>query len=115
MTPHTVAFGTTRQVPANTPMITFESGQYSVPHQLLGATVWVRTHGVGAGEQVIVVHVGEDGPVEVARHARATPGSPRIDDDHFPPQPEGPLERDHVRRTRPRRSSSTWAKAPGCG
>lgn len=47
MTPHTVAFGTTRQVPANTPMVTFESGQYSVPHQLLGATVWVRTHGVG--------------------------------------------------------------------
>jgi hypothetical protein len=93
MVPHTVAFGTTRQVPANTPMITFESGQYSVPHQLLGATVWVRTHGVGAGEQVIVVHVGEDGPAEVARHARATPGSPRIDDDHFPPQPEGPLER----------------------
>lgn len=96
--PHTVAFGTTRQVPTNTPMVTFESGQYSVPHQhegqsLLGATVWVRTHGVGVDEQVIVVHVGEDGPVEVARHARATPGSPRIDDAHFPPQPAGPLER----------------------
>ncbi|MFZ2177733.1 MAG: IS21 family transposase, partial [Rhodococcus sp. (in: high G+C Gram-positive bacteria)] len=93
MTPHTVAFGTTRQVPANTPMVTFESGQYSVPHQLLGATVWVRTHGVGAEEQVILVHVGEDGPLEVARHARATPGTPRIDEDHFPPQPEGPLDR----------------------
>ena len=45
-TPHTVAFGTTRVVPGNTPMVTFESGQYSVPHQLLGATVWVRAHGV---------------------------------------------------------------------
>jgi hypothetical protein len=32
-------------VPANTPMVSFESGQYSVPHQLLGATVWVRVHG----------------------------------------------------------------------
>ncbi len=98
MTPHTVAFGVTRQVPANTPMVTFESGQYSVPHQLdgrslLGATVWVRTHGVGADEQVVIVHVGDDGPVEVARHARATPGTPKVDDTHFPPQPEGPLGR----------------------
>jgi hypothetical protein len=30
-----------------------------------------------------VVHHGEQGPVEVARHLRATPGSPRINDDHF--------------------------------
>ncbi len=90
---HIVAFGTTRQVPANTPMITFESGQYSVPHQLLGATVWVRTHGVGADEQVVIVHVGEHGPVEVARHHRATPGTPRIEEQHFPPQPAGPCNR----------------------
>ncbi len=88
-----VAFGTTRVVPANTPMVMFESGQYSVPHTLLGATVWVRAQGVGDGEQVVIVHVGEDGPLEVARHARATPGTPRIDDKHFPPQPEGPLNR----------------------
>jgi hypothetical protein len=82
-------------------MVTFESGQYSVPHQLLGATVWVRTHGVGDQEQVVVVHVGDDGPVEVARHARATPGTPKIDDAHFPPQPEGPLER----RPRPKNAA----------
>lgn len=92
-TPHTVAFGTTRVVPENTPMVTFESGQYSVPAHLLGATVWVRTHGVGEGEQVIIVHIGEQGPLEVARHHRATPGSPRINDAHFPPRPAGPLER----------------------
>ena len=92
-TPHTVAFGTTRIVPANTPMVTFESGQYSVPHQLLGATVWVRVQRTGAEEQVVIVHVGDDGPVEVARHARAIPGTPQIDDAHFPPQPAGPLER----------------------
>lgn len=48
---------------------------------------------VGAEEQVILVHVGEDGPVAVARHHRATPGTPRIDEAHFPPQPEGPLDR----------------------
>ena len=67
--PHTVAFGVTRQVPVNTPMVTFESGQYSVPRQLLGARVWVRAHGVGVEEQVILVHVDDGpegrGPVEV--------------------------------------------------
>jgi len=86
---HTVAFGLTRTVAAKTPMVAFEGGQYSVPHQLLGEQVWVRTHGVGAEEQVVIVHVGEDGPVEVARHRRATPGSPRLDDAHFPPAPAG--------------------------
>ena len=92
-TAHTVAFGVTRVVPGNTPMVMFESGQYSVPHTLLGATVWVRTQGVGDGEQVVIVHVGEQGPVEVARHHRATPGTPKIDDGHFPAQPAGPLQR----------------------
>lgn len=83
-TAHTVAFGLSRMVPGNTPMVTFENGQYSVPSFLLGARVFVRSHGVGAGEQVIIVHVGIDGPVEVARHLRARPGSPRVDDAHFP-------------------------------
>lgn len=91
---HTVAFGLTRTVAAKTPMVAFEGGQYSVPHLLngtsmLGAQVWVRTHGVGSSEQVIIVHVGEDGPIEVARHLRATPGSPQLDDTHFPPAPAG--------------------------
>ena len=97
--PHTVAFGVTRTVPGNTPMVMFEAGQYSVPHHLLGATVWVRVQGRGADEQVVITHVGADGPVEVARHARATPGSPKIDEGHFPPQPAGPLERHPRART----------------
>lgn len=92
-TPFTVAFGVTRQVPVNTPMVTFENGQYSVPHPLMGATVWVRVHGRGDDEQVIITHVGGDGPVEVARHRRAAPGTPQLSDDHFPPMPEGALER----------------------
>lgn len=91
--PHTVAFGTTRVVAANTPMVSFQGGSYSVPHRLLGQTVWVRAHGLGDGERIVIVHLGPDGPVEVARHARATPGSPKIDDEHFPPQPAGALER----------------------
>lgn len=83
-TAHTVAFGLSRTVPDNTPMVTFENGQYSVPADLLGARVFVRTHGVGAGEQIVVVHHGATGPIEVARHGRAQPGSPALDDDHFP-------------------------------
>jgi hypothetical protein len=44
------------------------------------------------------VHVGEHGPLEVARHLRATPGSPQLDDAHFPPAPAG-LERTPRART----------------
>ncbi len=46
-TPHTAAFGTTRQVAATTPLVTFEGGQYSVPHGLLGGGVWGRVSGRG--------------------------------------------------------------------
>jgi len=95
---HTVAFGVTRVVPASTPMVSFEGGQYSVPAKLLGQTVWVRVHGRGADEQVVIVHVSSAGAVEVARHRRATPGSPRLDDSHFPPAPSGALERKPLAR-----------------
>jgi len=74
-------------------MVAFDGGSYSVPHILLGQTVWVRVHGRGADEQVIIVHIGAEGPVEVARHARATPGSPRLNDEHFPPASAGALGR----------------------
>ena len=87
--PFTLAFGQTRTVGSTTPMVDFQTGQYSVPHTLRGEVVWVREH----GQEVVVVHVGPAGPVEVARHARTTPGSPRLDDAHFPPQPAGPLAR----------------------
>ncbi len=81
--PHTVVFGLARRVPPNTPMVTFEHGQYSVPQELLGERVWARAQGVGGQERVVIVHPGPAGPVEVARHLRATPGSPRIVDEHF--------------------------------
>ncbi|MDN5769042.1 MAG: IS21 family transposase [Humibacillus sp.] len=96
--PHTVTFGVTRHVPGNTPMVAFEGGQYSVPHTLLGETVWVRVRGQGVDEQVVIMHLGPEGPLEVARHARATPGSPKIDDTHFPPAPDGALERKPLAR-----------------
>jgi len=91
--PHTVAFGLTRTVAAKTPMVAFDGGSYSVPHTLLGQTVWVRVHGRGDDELVIIVHIGSDGPLEVARHVRATPGSPRLNEEHFPPAPAGALGR----------------------
>ncbi|WP_300082080.1 IS21 family transposase, partial [Propioniciclava sp.] len=92
-TPFTVAFGLTRVVPPNTPMVAFEAGQYSVPHGLCGQTVWVRAHGRGADEEVVITHVGATGPVEVARHQRATPGTPQLIDSHFPDPPETAVSR----------------------
>jgi transposase len=91
--PYAAAFGVTRTVAARTPMVAFEGGQYSVPWPLLGQPVWVRVHGAGDSEQVIVVHVSDTGPAEVARHRRAAPGTPRLDDRHFPPAPAGALAR----------------------
>jgi hypothetical protein len=41
----------------------------------------------------VVVHVGGQGPVEVARHPVTTSGNPRVDQGHFPPAPEGALGR----------------------
>ena len=55
-TPHTVSLGASRTVATNTPMVTFQGGQYSVPHRLLGQLLWVRVHGRGDGEAVIIVH-----------------------------------------------------------
>jgi len=60
-----------------------------VPWRLAGETVWVRRR----GEEVIITHVDGDGPVEVARHEVTTPGNPRADATHFPPAPQGPLNR----------------------
>ena len=115
-TPHTVSFGVTRTVAATTPMVTFEGGQYSVPHPLLGQRVWVRVHGRGEGEQVVIVHVGDGGPVEVARHAPGHPGQPGHDRRALPARPGRSAGRGPRSRAPPRRpSSSPWVTVPGCG
>lgn len=83
--PHTAALGVTRKVPDNTPMVSFDHCQYSVPATLLGQTVWVREH-TAAGE-IVICALDAGGPAEVARHARTTRttrGTPAIDDAHFP-------------------------------
>jgi hypothetical protein len=92
--PFTAALGVTRTVDGLS-LVTFEGGQYSVPHQLAGQVVHVRRH----GEQVVIAHASPAGVAEVARHLVTTPGSPRVDDTHYPPAPPGALERKPKART----------------
>ena len=47
----------------------------------------------GTESHVVIVHVGGQGPVEVARHPLTRPGVPAIIDAHFPPASAGALER----------------------
>ncbi len=89
---YTLAFGETRVVGFDQPTIQHDYCLYSVPWRLRGETVWVRLH----GNEVVITHVGPTGPAEVARHPRTTPGNPSICDEHFPPAPEGPLDRTPV-------------------
>ena len=51
------------------------------------------------GEQVVITHAGPGGPAEVARHLVTAPGSPRVDDAHYPPAPPGALNRTPKART----------------
>jgi hypothetical protein len=90
--PYTAAFGVTRTVGCPQPMVQQDWCLYSVPSVLAGETVWVRVH----GSEVVITHVGADGPVEVARHLVTTPGNPRVDPAHFPAEPEGALNRSPV-------------------
>jgi len=92
--PFTAALGVTRRVDAMS-LVTFEGSQYSVPHPLAGQVVHVRRH----GEHVVIAHAGPGGPAEVARHVVTSPGSPRVDDSHYPPAPPGALDRAPRART----------------
>lgn len=86
--PFAVVFGTTRRVNWDA-TISVEGVRYSVPHHLIDTRVWARFH----GDELIVTAIDETGPVEVARHARSTPGSPSIRDEHYPPRTENLGER----------------------
>ena len=67
--PHTVTFGETRQVAVNTPMVTFEGGSYSVPHQLLGPD------GVGAGARRRHATSGSSSCTSAAAARSRSPGT----------------------------------------
>lgn len=59
------------------------------------------------------MHVGPNGPVEVARHLRATPGSPKTIDAHFPPAPAGALDRQASESRSLTQGTSAWSALPG--
>lgn len=81
----TPALGVSRRVPVNTPMVSFEGGQYSVPETWCGREVFVRAVGGGQTESVVIMTLNDHGgATEIARHQRALPGQPHINDDHFP-------------------------------
>jgi transposase len=105
--PYTAVFGVTRTVGANIPVISFDGGEYSVPHRLRTEVVWARHH----GDEVVVTALGPDGAEVVARHEVTTPGHPRYVDEHFGPVPEGPLHR----TARPRTSADASFLAIGDG
>jgi hypothetical protein len=93
--PFTAVFGVTRGVGANLPLVQFEGGEYSVPDDYVGQAVWVRQQ----DDEIIIVHVGNDGTHEIARWEPTVPGQPRHDPAHFGPPPEGPLHRTPKART----------------
>jgi hypothetical protein len=92
--PLTSVFGETRKVMWDS-TISVGGVRYSVPCGLIDERVWVRF----AGDELVVTHVGGDGPVEVARHRRSTRGRPSIKDEHYPPRPPGALGRTPRART----------------
>lgn len=92
--PYSTAFGQARRVGVDQPMVQLDWCLYSVPSRLAGDSVWVRVH----GSEVVFTHLGSAGPVEVARHLLTTPGNPRVDPAHFPPEPETALRRSPVAR-----------------
>lgn len=81
--------------------------RYSVPHQLVDTRVWARFN----GDELVVTAVGEDGPAEVARHDRSTPGSPQIKDEHYPPRED--KEGDRTPRANSAEESAFLALGPG--
>ena len=86
--PYTVAFGETRKV-STTSLIQYGNVRYSVPHSLVGEYVWVRRE----GDEIVAVADLPEGTAEVARHRCSLPGHQVIDVDHYPPQPDGPINR----------------------
>jgi transposase len=82
--PHAAALGEQRLVDDDQ-TIRFGSVRYSTPPGHVGAKVWCRV----VGEELVVVAGTPAGLAEVARHALSTPGSPRINDAHYPHHPGG--------------------------
>ncbi len=92
--PYTTAFGVTRGVGENLPVIQFDGGEYSVPDDYVGQDVWVRQQ----NDEIVIVHVSRNDAREIARWEPTVARQPRHDPAHFGP-PEGPLHRTPRART----------------
>jgi hypothetical protein len=68
--PFTSVFGVTRGVGKKLPLVPFEGGEYSVPDDHVGQDVWVRQQ----DDEIVIVHVGQDGAHEIARWEPTVPG-----------------------------------------
>jgi transposase len=86
--PHAIALGEERLVDDDQ-TIRFGSVRYSTPDGHQGSKVWARV----AGDELVIVGDTSAGLSEIARHVLSTPGSPRIDDAHYPHHPGGNLPR----------------------
>jgi hypothetical protein len=86
--PHAIALGAERLVDTDQ-TIRFGSVRYSTPDGHQGHKVWCRV----AGEELVILGATPTGLAEIARHELSTPGTPRIDDAHYPHHPGGNLPR----------------------
>ena len=80
--PYAAALGETRTVDGDQ-TIRFGSVRYSTPPGHRGTQVWCRVH----GEELVITAATTAGLAEIARHRLSTPGTPRIDDSHYPTHP----------------------------
>lgn len=72
----------------------------------MGQTVWVRE----TETEVVIVHVGNVGPFEVARHKATRPDTPAIIDARFLPPPTGAPER-MIRPTGKADEEGSWTSS----
>lgn len=89
--PYTAAFGLSRSVSWSS-TIQYKGATYSVPNNLAGSRVWVRTQGT----EVIIVNVDNKNTrsaTTVATHPLLLAGGRSICDEHYPPRPSRPDER----------------------
>jgi transposase len=105
--PYVAALGETRVVNRSS-VVSLGGVRYSVPHQLIDESVFVRVD----GDEVIVAHHGRDGVREVARHAVSTPGCPRLDLSHYPPR-SAPKILEHRPQPRTPGEAAFLALGPG--
>jgi transposase len=105
--PYVAALGERRMV-SRSSVISLGGVRYSVPHQLIDQSVFVRVD----GDEVIIAHQGRDGVREVARHRVSTPGCPRLDLSHYPPRSTSKIL-DHRPQPRTPGEAAFLALGPG--